>query len=97
MPMFASFVRSLGIYPVGSLVRLHSERLAVVIEQNPSALTAPVVRVFFSLKSRMPITLQRLDLSAPGCNDRILGREPVEPWGFTFLDELWAGVAAPRR
>jgi len=93
--IFATFVKSVGIYPTGSLVRLHSDRLAVVIEQNPSALTAPVVRVFYSLKSQMPVSLQRLDLSS-GTSDRIVGRELPEKWKFTFLDELWAGDAAKR-
>jgi putative nucleotidyltransferase with HDIG domain len=94
--IFATFVKSVGIYPTGSLVRLQSDRLAVVIEQNPAALTAPVVRVFFSLKSQMPVSLQRLDLSS-GTSDRIAGRESPEKWKFSFLDELWAGDAAPRR
>jgi len=94
--IFASFVKSLGIYPTGSLVRLQSGRLAVVIEQNPAALTAPVVRVFYSLKSQMPVALQRLDLSG-GTSDRIAGREAPEKWKFGFLDELWAGDAAPKR
>jgi HD-GYP domain-containing protein (c-di-GMP phosphodiesterase class II) len=93
--IFATFVKSVGIYPTGSLVKLHSERLAVVIEQNPHALTAPVVRVFFSLKSDMPVSLQRLDLSG-GTSDRIVGRELPERWNFSFLDELWAGEAARR-
>ena len=93
--IFATFVKSVGIYPTGSLVRLHSERLAVVIEQNPAALTSPVVRVFYSLKSGMPVSLQRLDLSG-GTSDRIIGREPPDKWNFTFLDELWAGDAAKR-
>ncbi|MEP6505490.1 MAG: HD-GYP domain-containing protein [Betaproteobacteria bacterium] len=94
--VFATFVKSVGIYPTGSLVKLHSERLAVVIEQNPAALTAPVVRIFYSLKSGMPVSLQRLDLSR-GTSDRIVGRESPEKWNFTFLDELWAGDAAPKR
>jgi HD-GYP domain-containing protein (c-di-GMP phosphodiesterase class II) len=93
--IFATFVKSVGIYPTGSLVRLQSSRLAVVIEQNAAALTAPVVRVFFSLKSQMPVSLQRLDLSS-GTSDRIVGRESPEQWKFTFLDELWAGDAAKR-
>ncbi|MEO5687013.1 MAG: HD-GYP domain-containing protein [Burkholderiaceae bacterium] len=94
--VFATFVKSVGIYPTGSLVRLQSDRLAVVIEQNASALTAPVVRVFYSLKSGMPVSLQRLDLSG-GTSDRIAGRESPDKWNFTFLDELWAGDAAPKR
>jgi putative nucleotidyltransferase with HDIG domain len=93
--VFATFVKSVGIYPTGSLVRLHSDRLAVVIEQNAAALTAPVVRVFYSVKSQMPVALQRLDLSG-GTSDRIVGRESPEKWKFTFLDELWAGDAAKR-
>ena len=94
--LFATFVRSLGIYPNGSLVRLQSERLAVVVQQNAHALMSPVVRVFFSLKSGMPVALATMDLSASGCHDRIAGREPPEKWNFRFLDELWAGEAAMR-
>ena len=93
--IFATFVKGVGIYPTGSLVRLHSDRLAVVIEQNPATLTAPVVRVFFSLKSQMPVSLQRLDLSS-GTSDRIAGRESPEKWKFAYLEELWAGDAARR-
>jgi HD-GYP domain-containing protein (c-di-GMP phosphodiesterase class II) len=92
--LFTSFVKSLGIYPVGSLVRLESGRLAVVTEQNPAALTAPHIKVFFSTKSNMPVTVLRLDLSAGG--DRIVGRESATKWGFTHLDSLWTEHAAPR-
>lgn len=95
--VFQAFVRSLGIYPVGSLVRLASDKLAVVVEQNPGVLVAPVVKVFFSITSNMPIPARRLDLSRPGCTDRITGRESPLKWGFTQVDELWVEGDVLRR
>lgn len=88
--VFKAFVLSVGIYPVGTLVRLHSGRLAVVLDQNPGALTAPLVRVFFSTRSRMPIPVQTLDLSQPNANDRVVGRESPQEWGFKHLDDFWS-------
>jgi len=88
--LFAAFVQSLGIFPTGSLVRLESQRVAVVAEQNEAALTSPVVVAFYNLRSAMPITPQRLDLSRPGTQDRIVGREDVPPGHYGRVDELWA-------
>ena len=88
--LFAAFVQSLGIYPTGSLVRLESKRVAVVAEQNEAALTSPVVVVFYSLRSGMPIAPLRLDLSSATAQDRIVGREEVPVGHYGRVDELWA-------
>ena len=88
--LFSAFVQSLGIYPTGSLVKLESGKLAVVVEQNVGKLVAPVVMVFFSTKSQLHITPVRLDLSKPGTQDRITGREEGGAARFPHLDELWA-------
>lgn len=95
--LFAAFVQSLGIYPTGSLVRLASGRLAVVVEQNAGNLVSPVVKVFFSLKTQMHVAPLLLDLSRPGTQDRIKGREEDESLRFAHLDALWAEPDALRR
>ncbi len=94
--LFAAFVQSLGIYPTGSLVKLASGKLAVVVEQNAGNLVSPVVMVFFSTKSQLHITPTRLDLSR-GTQDRITGREEGGSERFPHLDELWADPEALRR
>jgi putative nucleotidyltransferase with HDIG domain len=96
-PLFKAFVTSLGIYPTGSLVKLKSGLLAVVIEQNPASLIAPKVRAFFSTRSNMPITPSVIDLWTSGHGDKIVSRESNEEWKFKHLDELWAGAEALRK
>jgi putative nucleotidyltransferase with HDIG domain len=90
--VFNAFVKSVGIYPIGSLVRLESGRLAVVLEQNKKSLTAPKVKVFFSTKAKCHLMPEVLDLSRPHCADKISGREAAETWGLSGLDELWSGI-----
>lgn len=87
--LLKAFVRSLGIYPVGTLVRLSSDRLAVVVEQNPATLLAPRVRVFYSAKSRTQLLQVDIDLAASEGRERILGIESPEKWGFRELEKLW--------
>jgi HD-GYP domain-containing protein (c-di-GMP phosphodiesterase class II) len=95
--IFHAFVKTLGIYPVGSLVRLQSQRLAVVIEPNEGRPLLPVVRTFFSARSGLHIAPVDVDLAAPGCADRIIGRESNREWNFRHLDELWAGRETLRK
>jgi HD-GYP domain-containing protein (c-di-GMP phosphodiesterase class II) len=92
--IFRAFVRSLGIYPNGALVRLASGRLAVVLAQNPDALTSPLVKVFFDAQREMPLTPALIDLARSNA-DKIVDREPPGRWNFPNLDALWAGDAAP--
>jgi putative nucleotidyltransferase with HDIG domain len=95
--IFGAFVRSLGIYPTGSLVRLQSGRLAVVVEQNADALVSPVVKVFFSTLSQLPLPARRLDLARPNSTDRIVARESPQDWGFDDLDRHWLDADVRRR
>lgn len=87
--VFNAFVKSIGIYPVGALVRLQSDLLAVVTEQNESSLLTPKVRTFYNAKRREPVFVRDLDLSAAKCNDRIATVESPDAWGFPQLEKLW--------
>ncbi len=87
--IFQAFVRSIGIYPIGSLVKMASNRLAVVIEQSGDSLLTPVVKVFLAVKSRSYITPEVLDLSKPEAKDKIVSREDPVKWGIKNLEQLW--------
>ena len=91
--VFQAFVKSIGIYPVGSLVRLTSGRIGIVTEQSPTALTTPIVKVFFSTKSDLRIPPEVVNLAAADCNEKIVAREDPEKWRFPDLDELWSGFS----
>ena len=51
---------------------LESGRLAVVIESNEQDQRLPVVRIMYHTRFRMPVPVETLDLSRPGCHDRII-------------------------
>jgi len=90
--VFQAFVKSMGIYPVGSLVRLTSGRIGVVVEQTGKSLTTPSVKVFFSTKSNMRILPQVIDLSRSDVAEKIVSRENPAQWNFPDLNELWSGL-----
>lgn len=88
--IFQAFVKSIGIYPIGSLVRLDSGRLGVVMEQSEQSLLRPLIKVFFSTKSQTYIKPEVLDLSRPGVMDKIVSRENAASWGLKNIETLWA-------
>ncbi len=90
--LFQAFVKSIGIYPVGSLVRLESGRIAVVMEQNAASLVTPKVKVFFSTKSDLRIPPEVIDLAAANGADKIVAREDPDKWRFPDLHHLWSGI-----
>lgn len=87
--VFQAFVKSLGIYPIGSLVRLASGKLGVVIEQGEQSLLKPRVKVFFSTKSQAYIQPEIIDLARSA--EKIAGREDAARWGIKNIDLYWAG------
>jgi len=87
--VFKAFVKSVGIYPIGTMVMLKSSRLGVVIDQSPQNLLTPIVKVFFSTKSKIRIPTEVVDLSKPAVKDQIVGHEDPRKWGIDDVDDLW--------
>ncbi|MDP3537937.1 MAG: HD-GYP domain-containing protein [Azonexus sp.] len=86
--VFQAFVKSLGIYPIGSLVKLASGKLGVVVEQGEQSLLKPKVKVFFSTKSVAYIKPEIIDLARSA--EKITGREDAAKWGIKDIDRFWA-------
>jgi len=78
--VFQAFVKTIGIYPSGTLVRLKSGRLAIVIEQTEKSLLTPIVKSFFSTKSNEPFLPELIDLSKS--QESIVSAEDPLKWGF---------------
>ncbi|MBX9893928.1 MAG: HD-GYP domain-containing protein [Nitrosomonas sp.] len=78
--VFHAFVKTIGIYPNGTLVKLKSGRLGVIIEQSKKSLTAPIIKIFFSTRANGYIQAEILDLSKGA--DSIVGVEDPLKWQF---------------
>jgi len=78
--IFQAFVKTVGIYPTGTLVKLHSGRLGVVTDQTDAGLLKPKIKVFFSGKSRVPIPQEIINLARS--QDSIESVEDPARWGF---------------
>jgi len=92
--VFQAFVKSVGIYPVGSIVRLKSGSIGVVIEQHHCSLLTPQVKVFYSTVSNTYIAHKVIDISESVETDKIIERIPAQRYGFKNAEALWAGTHA---
>jgi HD-GYP domain-containing protein (c-di-GMP phosphodiesterase class II) len=78
--IFHAFVKTVGIYPTGTLLKLKSGRLGVVTDQSKKSLVKPIVKVFFSTRSNVHILQEIVDLSKS--TDSIASMENPLQWGF---------------
>lgn len=85
------FREVVGEYPVGSLVRLRSGRLAVVNAQNPGSPSKPSVTAFYCARSHRALAPEVVDLHRARAEDSIVGVELNTVWRFSDLESLWAG------
>lgn len=94
------FIRMVGIYPDGTLVRLESGKLGIVVAQHPDRLLCPVVRVVYDTRHNWAVEPYSLDLcrsAGNGGEDAILGCESPQSWGIDvakhFREAAKAGLA----
>lgn len=72
------FIRCIGIYPVGSLVKLDSGKLAIVMQQNEDDQRLPEVRIIYDAKHKHYVSVKNLDLTKS--QDTIVGVEDPEKY-----------------
>ena len=82
--IFRAFVKTVGIYPVGTLVRLESGLIGVVAELRQGDLLQPLVRVFYNQKRGEPVKVERVDLARR--DDLIAGVERTEALPHKMAD-----------
>lgn len=82
------FVDAMGIYPIGSVVRLRSNRLALVVNQDASDQARPLVRVFHSIPERRQIKPQDIALANCFGEDAIEGVADPADYGICEFPQL---------
>ncbi|QTD55208.1 HD-GYP domain-containing protein [Parasphingorhabdus cellanae] len=83
------FVDSLGILPVGTLVKLDHNELAIVIGESPTDFAAPIVRSFHSMDKDRAIAPQDIDTGRKKSR-KVLSIEDPEDWNFSDWSNLSA-------
>lgn len=85
MDVLGAFVRSIGRYPVGSIISLTNSELGLVVAQNSDVPELPVVKVFYSIRWAHAIPERRVNLADPDCGSAVLpARAPVD-WAQSGL------------
>lgn len=65
------FIQCLGIYPIGTLVKLTSGKLGLISKLNKNKPLNPFVKVFYSTRLNQAIAIEELDLSLAKHQDQI--------------------------
>lgn len=69
--LIEQFIQCLGVYPVGTLVKLSSGKLGLISELNRTKPLNPFVKVFYSTRLNQAIPIEEIDLSNSKYHDQI--------------------------
>lgn len=94
--LLRAFVRTVGLYPVGSLVLLQGGELAVVTEQHPHELLLPKVRLL-EAPGNQTRKGRLIDLSTQRGHNRIRSFAPQPDWEAYGALGLWLPEGVERR
>lgn len=78
--LVTKFIKCMGVYPVGTLVQLSNQRLAVVMQRNEQQPLKPMVKVIYHATLRHYLEVQWLDLARNGGQESI--ESTVDPKEF---------------
>lgn len=65
------FIKAVGVHPVGTVVKLKSNKLAIVTKMNKTDPLKPLVTIFYNPKAGGHTNVKRLDLSSKKTDDGI--------------------------
>ncbi|RKT62940.1 putative nucleotidyltransferase with HDIG domain [Azonexus fungiphilus] len=80
--LLKAFTRTVGIYPVGSLVRLENDHLAVVVAVSRDNLLKPELQVVFDARSNSRLLPYSLNLARMRDGPAIVDYESYDKWGL---------------
>ncbi|MBQ4799591.1 HD-GYP domain-containing protein [Pseudoalteromonas sp. MMG006] len=69
--LLTKFIQCIGVHPVGTLVRLSSQKVGLVTESNPETPLKPIVKTFYSAKHGRYTEVQDIDLSNKKTSDTL--------------------------
>lgn len=90
-----AFMQSIGVFPVGMLVRLRSNRLGVVLDLAKRSAT-PRVCAFYATRERNWLDLEIVEISDSLAADQIIAPERPEHWGFGDWETIGAHLQQGR-
>lgn len=80
------FIQAMGVYPVGSVVELDNQKLAVVTEPNEDEQNKPRVLVVFDLRLHRYDNRHYIDLADERCGRKIIRAVYAEAYGIKVQD-----------
>ncbi|MCO7189156.1 HD-GYP domain-containing protein [Pseudoalteromonas sp. XMcav2-N-2] len=80
--LLAHFINCIGVYPVGTLVKLKSERIGIVASSNPNEPLKPVVKVFYHAKNMLYTEVKDIDLADKRVTDEL--EAAIKPEEFSI-------------